>query len=206
MKYDINGVLESIKSTFAKGGTDTAAKANEIKDKVGNAAEGLAKEAEEGPQIHEQAIAALQRMQEMNSSVKEAVGKAYGYAVFPSAARASLIVGVTYGKGEVFEKGNVIGYAGIIQITGGVQVGGETLHVLVLMDNDKALERFKSGKVSFAASASLAMVKAGVIAGKSPEGLRVIMFSEGGEMLEAAIGGQTFKFRPAAIGRLRQAG
>lgn len=175
-------------------------------EQVRNAFKGLTKEAEIGPQLHEEALAALQRMQEMSAALKKLISEAYGFAIFPSAARAALVVGVTYGKGEVFEQNQVIGYAGIIQITGGVQIGGETAHILVLIHDKKALDRLKKGKTSFAANASLGIVKTGIKAAKGPYGLRTFMYPEGGEILEAAIGGQSIKFIPAVQGRLRNAG
>jgi hypothetical protein len=170
-----------------------------------NAAKGLAKEAEIGPQLHEETIAALQRMQEMSADLKQLLSEAYGFAAFPSVARAALVIGVTYGKGEVFVQNQVIGYAGIIQVTGGVQIGGETVHILVLINDEKALDRLKTGKTSFAANASVGIVKTGATAAKGPYGLRIFMYPEGGEMLEAAIGGQSIKFKPAVQGRLRSA-
>jgi hypothetical protein len=80
------------------------------------------------------------------------------------------------------------------------------VHILVILDDKQALERIKSGKTSFAANASLGVVKTGVTAVKGPYGLRVFMYPEGGEMLEAAIGGQSIKFKSAVLGRLRDAG
>ncbi len=199
-------LVEGIKSNVGKGVEAVAKGASGLKEKIDSAAEGLAKEAKIGPQLHERSLAALQRMQENDVSLKKAVEAAYGFAVFPSAARASIAaLGVTYGTGEVFEKGRVVGYAGMAQLTVGTQIGGETLHMLVILDDEDALKRLKSGKISFAANASVAIVKAGSIAGKNPNGLRVFLYSEGGEMLEASIGGQTFRFRAAALGRLRDA-
>lgn len=170
-----------------------------------HAAHGLAKEAKTGPQLHQESMTALRRMTEMSSSLKKTLNEAYGYAIFPSVAKSALVVGVTYGKGEVFAQGKVIGYAGIVQVTAGVQLGGQTLHVLVILDDKKALDRLKGGKLSFAANASVGIVKTGANAAKGPYGLRVLMYPEGGEMLEASIGAQKIKFVPAALGRLRKA-
>jgi hypothetical protein len=177
-----------------------------ILNRFTHAANGLIKEAKIGPELHEQAMGALHLMQEMDSNLKQVLDNAYGYVVFPSVAKAALVLGVTFGRGEVFEKGQVIGYAGIVQITGGVQLGGQTVHILVILEDQKALEQLKSGKTSFAANASLGIVKTGITAAKGPYGLRVFVYPEGGEILEAAIGGQTIKFRPAVLGQLRSAG
>ena len=52
--------------------------------------------------------------------------KAYGYAVFPSVGKAALVIGGAHGKGAVFERGKMIGYATMSQTTLGVQLGGST--------------------------------------------------------------------------------
>jgi lipid-binding SYLF domain-containing protein len=203
MSFDVSNITDSLLSALGKAGESTILGVKSVKDKIEAAAGALAKEAQLGPQLHEQALGALERMQEENTSLKPVVAKAFGYAVFPSAARAAPVVGLTYGMGVVFENARPIGYAGMVQMTAGVQLGGSTLHMLVVFDNEDALELFKAGKISFAANASATLVKAGAIAGRSPSGLRVFVYSEGGEMLEAAIGEQTFRFVPAALGRLR---
>ena len=87
-------------------------------------------------------VVAAQSMKDDPGARLRMIQDAYAYAVFPSAARASAVLGVTYGTGEVFEQGRVIGYAGVVQITGGVQLGGEVLDMLVIMDDHDALDRF----------------------------------------------------------------
>jgi lipid-binding SYLF domain-containing protein len=204
MSLGIDQVTDRILSALGKAGEATVLGTRSVKDKLARAAELLAKEAEMGPQLHQDALGALRRMEEELSSLRSEMARAHGYAVFPSAARAAAVLGVTYGKGVVFVKDRVVGYAGMVQLTAGLQLGGSTLHVLVLLEDEAALERFKAGKISFAASASATLVKAGAIAGRSPAGLRVFVYSEGGEMLEASLGAQTFRFFPAALGRLRR--
>ncbi len=194
---DFSQLSEMLKSAGAKAGESTASKVQALKEKLGETTEGLAKEAETLPTLHDEARAALTRMQEWDKSLKSELEKAYGFAVFPSIGRASLVLGVTYGKGEVFEQNRVIGYAGTVQITVGVQIGGETLHELVIFDTKESLDRFKAGKVSFAANASVAMVKGAAAASKNPSGMRSFIYNQGGEMLEVDIGGQSFRFVPA---------
>jgi lipid-binding SYLF domain-containing protein len=204
MDLEIGELKDRLLAVLGKAGEATVLGSKSVKDTLAKAAHGLALEAQIGPQLHEQALGALKRMKEQRTELKEQVAKAHGFAVFPSAARAAAVLGVTYGMGEVFEQGDVIGYAGAVQLTAGTQLGGSTLHMLVIFDDEQALERFKAGGISFAANASATLIKAGAIAGRSPSGLRVFVYSEGGEMLEASLGAQTFKFVPAALGRLRK--
>jgi lipid-binding SYLF domain-containing protein len=147
--------------------------------------------------LHPESRAALARLLEKKPGLREQVEKAYGYAIFPSLGKAGAVLGVTYGRGEVFEHGQLIGYAGLVQLTIGVQLGGDTGIELVLFDNRQALERFKMGKVGFAANAAAVIVKAGAAATNGPMHLA----PNGGLLIEAALGGQKFVYRPAALTR-----
>jgi len=172
-------------------------------DKVREAVVGLRDERSLGAILHKDVQGALQAIIEANPRFEKIVDQAYGYAVFPEVGRASLVLGGSYGKGEVFERGKLIGYAGIGQMTLGVQAGGGTLTVLVIFANEAGLNRFKQGRMGFAANASVAIIKAGAGATNQYKGDQVFVFSEGGLLIEAAIGVQKFVFRPAALTRGR---
>jgi lipid-binding SYLF domain-containing protein len=143
-----------------------------------------------------QAQAALKRLQAKDPGLKQFLKDAYGYAVFPNVGKAALVLGGAYGRGVVFEQGEMIGYATIGQFTIGVQIGGDTFAELVVFKDEDALERFKQGKVRFAANASAVLVKAGAAATADYEkGVTVFAYASGGMLLEAAIGGQKFNFK-----------
>src|SRR5690242_13882851 len=130
---DFSQIAETAKSVLGKvsestdKGVDTLRGVETLMTKINETAHGLAKEAETLTTMHDEAHAALTRMQEWDQSLKSKLRNAHGFAVFPSLGRASLVVGITYGKGEVFEQDHVIGFAGAVQMTVGVQLGGETL-------------------------------------------------------------------------------
>lgn len=148
--------------------------------------------------IEETAAATLKRLEEKDRGLKQLLKKAYGYAVFPSVGKASLVVGGSYGRGAVFEKGKFIGHATISQFTVGVQIGGETFSEILVFQNKEALDRLKKGKMAFAANASAVLVKAGAMGTKDfTNGVAAMAYSSGGMLLEAVIGGQKFKFKPA---------
>jgi hypothetical protein len=103
----------------------------------------------------------------------------------------------------VFEAGQRVGYAAIVQATVGVQLGGQTFSQVIAFRDKAALGRFKRGKLALAANASAVVVKAGAAASADYEnGAAVLVHAEGGLALEAAAGGQKFVFRPAVLGRL----
>lgn len=147
--------------------------------------------------IHDDVQAALSRLDAEDPGLKRQLKKAYGYAVFPSVGKAALVIGGAWGRGEVYERGKVVGYATIAQTTIGVQVGGDTFTEVLIFESKESLDRFKRGRTAFSANASAVLVKAG--AGGSADfekGIKVYAYSEGGMLLEAAIGGQRFHFHP----------
>ena len=165
--------------------------------------------------LHEDATATLGRLRQKHPNLKDELEKAHGYAVFPSLGRASLVLGGTYGKGEVFEKGKSVGFASLTQITVGVQVGGQTLSELVFFHDREALERFKGGKAAFAANASAGLIKAAATGTSNPSPFTAHAYSRGGMVLELSLGGQKLSFIPTssekgdgkgAMGRLWERG
>lgn len=167
---------------------------------------GLGAEASTLQQLGDECRAAIDRMDAIKPGFKAFLGKVHAYAVFPSVGKAAAVLGGAFGKGEVFERGKLVGYAAVAQLTIGVQLGGDTFVEVVVFESKQALERFKQGRTAFAANASAVLIKATASAAADFEkGGAVYVHSEGGMMLEAAIGGQHFAFRPAVMGRARLA-
>jgi lipid-binding SYLF domain-containing protein len=148
--------------------------------------------------LQDEAAAALKRLEAKDPGIKAFLKKkAYAYAVFPSVGKAAVVVGGGYGRGMVFERGRPVGYATISKLTLGVDLGGNTFTELVAFESKEVFERFKKGKMSFAADASVVIVKAGASATANFEkGAVTFAYSQGGLKLESAIGGQKFKFKP----------
>ena len=156
--------------------------------------------------LNEDVKATVKRMVAADPGLQGLLENAHGYAVFPSVGKASAVIGGAFGKGEVFENGKLVGYAGLVQVTIGVQIGGETFSEIIAFESKQALERFKRGRTAFAANASAVLVKAGAAKSAGFEaGAAVFVSPEGGMMLEAAIGAQKFIFKPAVLGRTRTA-
>lgn len=156
--------------------------------------------------LNEDVRATVKRMSAEDPGISEVLEKAYGYAVFPSVGKAGAVIGGAFGKGEVFERGKLIGYAGLVQVTIGVQVGGDTFSQIIALENKETLDRFKKAKTAFAANASAVLVKAGAAkSARFENGAAVFISTEGGLMLEAALGAQKFIFKPAVLGRTESA-
>lgn len=186
------------KTTKRKSGS-SGKKGNREKAK-GSSGQDEASQAKE-PTLHEQVQATIKKLQSEDPGLKQLMKKAHGYAVFPSVAKAALVVGGAYGLGEVYEQGKVIGHATIGQLTIGVQVGGDTFDELIVFEDEEPFKRFKESRMKFAANASAVLVKAGAAASSNFEkGATVFVYAEGGMLLELAIGGQKFRFKPGKPG------
>lgn len=131
-------------------------------------------------------------------SLKPLLDKAVGYAVFPDVGKAGFIAGASYGKGEVYEGGKMIGYADITQGTFGLQAGAQTFDELLVFMRPQELNDFKSGEFKLAGNVSAVAIKSGA-AGTADTSKGIIAFvrTKGGLMAEASIGGQRFRFTPA---------
>ena len=122
--------------------------------------------------------------------------KAKGYAVFPNIGKAGIGIGGARGKGEVFEKDEVIGSTSVTQLSIGLQLGGQAFSQIIFFKDKKDLERFTQGNFEFGASASAALITEGANASADySDGVAVLTFSKGGLMYEASIGGQKFSFQ-----------
>jgi lipid-binding SYLF domain-containing protein len=139
----------------------------------------------------------LKQASAKDPSLSEYLQKSSGYAVFPSVNKGAAIVGGSYGRGTVYEHGVIIGYADITQATVGLQAGAQQYSELVVFESPQDVERFKAGKLTFAATRSAVALKTGSAASASyTDGVAVFVDPIDGMMFEAAVGGQQFTFQP----------
>jgi lipid-binding SYLF domain-containing protein len=140
---------------------------------------------------------ALNRMEAQDSSLQDFIKRAYGYAIFPSVGKGAIGVGGAYGKGTVYENGQMVGYADLSQATIGLQLGGQTYSELIAFETQNSLEHFKNNKTTFDAQASAVAVKSGASAdARYSNGVAIFTLPEGGLMFEASVGGQRFTYQP----------
>lgn len=124
---------------------------------------------------------------------------AAGYAVFPTVGKGAVGVGGAYGRGQLFERGRLVGYCTLTQASIGLALGGQSYTELIFFEDQEALNRFKSGNYAFAAQASAVALRSGASANaRYAEGVAVFTMGEAGLMAEASIGGQKFSFEPIA--------
>lgn len=143
---------------------------------------------------------------------------AYGYAVFPTVGKGGFVVGGSYGKGRLYQSGDVVGKVTIAKLSFGFQMGGQAFSQMVFLQDKRAFDEFTSGRFEFDATASAVVVTLGAhaqagttgasaSAGTGPsstnqveygynKGMAVFVHPLGGLMYEAAIGGQRFRYEP----------
>jgi lipid-binding SYLF domain-containing protein len=143
----------------------------------------------------------------------------YGYAVFPTVGKGAFIVGAAHGDGRVFEGRKYIGDASMTQVSVGLQAGGQAISEIIFFQDRRTLKDFTRGDYAFGADASAVVITSGAsataatsgtTAGASGgmrdattsagyfKGMAVFTIIKGGAMVQAAIGGQKFSFRPRA--------
>ena len=148
-------------------------------------------------EIQSESQRAMERFVATDSSMEAHFQNAYGYAIFPNVGRGGAGVGGAYGRGTVYEQGDLIGYCDLSQGTIGFQLGGQAYSQVIFFQHKGALDRFTSGEFAFAAQASAVAATAGASADAAYDGgVMVFTMTRGGLMYEASIGGQKFTFEP----------
>jgi lipid-binding SYLF domain-containing protein len=144
-----------------------------------------------------EAEAAVQTMTAKDSSLKDFLDRAYGYAIFPNVGKGGIIAGGAYGRGVVFEQGRPVGYAELNQASIGAQIGGQSFSELIVFENKPALDRLKAGDIDIGAEASAVALNAGAAGAASFQGgMAIFQLPKGGLMASAAIAGQKINFQP----------
>jgi len=144
-----------------------------------------------------ESASAIDRFRAADPTLQAMLDKAAGYAVLPEVGKGGVILGASYGRGEVFEKGAKVGYAELAEGTVGLQLGAQVFSELIVFKTKRALDDFKDGEFSFAANATAVAIKPGA-ASTYDSSSDVVAFThiKGGLMAEAAIGGQKLSYKP----------
>ena len=143
---------------------------------------------------------------------------AYGYAVLPTVGKGGIVIGGSYGTGQVYKNGKVTGEVSLIKGSIGWQLGGQAFSQMIFLEDKRAYDKFTSGEFEFDATASAVAITAGAQAKAGTEGttagasagpatgvqakasyhngMAVFIHAKGGLMYEASIGGQKFTFKP----------
>jgi lipid-binding SYLF domain-containing protein len=143
----------------------------------------------------------------------------YAHAVFPSVGKGALIVGAAHGDGKVYRNHKYIGDTSLTQVTVGVQAGGEAFTEIIFFKDKQAFDAFTAGNFGLAADVTAVAITAGAsgeaaadtgetagasggkrdatTSGSYTHGVAVFTIIKGGAMVQAAVGGQKFSYKPA---------
>ena len=143
------------------------------------------------------AAGALEQMEAADSSLSAAIDEAYGYVVFPSAGEGAFIIGGGGGHGVVYQGRTQVGWASIVQVTIGAQIGGQGYSMVILYKDKAAFDAFKMGQASGIAGAQATAATAGATANSQwNRGVKVVVNNQAGLMAAANVGGQTINYEP----------
>ena len=141
----------------------------------------------------------------------------YGYAVFPTIGKGGLVVGGAHGKGRVYEHGKHVGDTSMTQLSVGLQAGGQAYSMIIFFQDERAFKEFTRENFEFGADVSAVAItaaasgqvgttgaSAGASGGKKDattagnyyKALAVFTIAKGGAMVQAAVAGQKFTYKP----------
>jgi lipid-binding SYLF domain-containing protein len=148
-------------------------------------------------ELSTQVQTALQTARQTDPGLQRFFDTASGYAVFPNVGKGAVGVGGAYGRGQLFQNGQAVGYCSLTQASVGLALGGQAYTELIFFEDQPALDRFKSGNYTFAAQASAVALKSGASTNaRYADGVAVFTMGEAGLMVEASVGGQKFSYQP----------
>ena len=140
---------------------------------------------------------AVQNFKNADPAIQTFIDNSAGYAVFPGVGKGGFIVGGAHGQGLVFEKGKITGEAKMTQASIGAQAGGQSFAEIIFFENEGALNNFKGSNFEMGADVSAVAVSEGASkSAKYQQGVAVFTLPKKGLMVQAAVGGQKFKFQP----------
>jgi lipid-binding SYLF domain-containing protein len=149
-----------------------------------------------------QAAAALQKSttdaltlaKQKDPSLNLVLRRSAGYAVFPAVGTLSVGVSGTYGQGDVYERGRLVGYSDVTQGSLSLQLSAQSYAEIICFATHDALLQFQKGQ--FTPQAAAVPINSGAAShAKYPHGFAVFTMDPQGQSLTAPIGGQKFSYQ-----------
>jgi lipid-binding SYLF domain-containing protein len=140
----------------------------------------------------------IEMFREGDPSLDRFFSKAYGYAVYSDVYKGGfLIIGGGYGKGLVFEQGNLVGRSKLTMLNVGPQLGGQGFSEIVFFRDQSAFDNFTKGNYELSAQFGVVLVKTGIATNTDySDGVAVFVMPKAGLMGEISIGGQRYSYEP----------
>lgn len=137
---------------------------------------------------------ALGKLYAQEPGSRTMVAKARGVLVFPRVVSAGLVVGGSYGKGELLVGGRSEGFYSTTAASVGLLAGADSKAVYILFMTDESLDKFRASKGWTAgADASVSLIKAGADASVDTQTIKQpvvgYVLTNGGLMANLSIDG-----------------
>ncbi|MGA2092665.1 MAG: hypothetical protein ABSH16_04560 [Sedimentisphaerales bacterium] len=146
-----------------------------------------------------QVTEAIAVFKEKDPDIQRFFNSSYGYAVLPKVGKGALWLGAAYGKGQVYEKGKMVGFCDMKQASLGISFGGEYFREIIFFKDKVDLDRFRAEEYTFSAQATGVAATAGAAAKADYQaGMVVFITTDKGLMVDASLGGQKFTYVPAS--------
>ncbi len=81
--------------------------------------------------------AALDGAKQMDPGLQRFFDTAAGYAVFPNVGKGAVGVGGAYGRGQLFQKGDLVGYCSLTQASIGLALGGQSYTEIIFFEDQE---------------------------------------------------------------------
>jgi lipid-binding SYLF domain-containing protein len=158
------------------------------------------KEPYEKVKLESESSDAVSIMKEEDPTLQSFFDKSYGYTVLPKVFKGAFLAGFAYGRGEVYENRQMVGYCDMKQASGGLSLGGEFYREIIFFREQQDFERFTSGEYTFAAQVTGVAIKWGAAAKADyKDGMAVFIMTDVGAMVDASLGGQKFDYEPKVV-------
>jgi len=138
----------------------------------------------------------IAKFKEKDPGMAKVFSDAYGYVIFPTVGKGAIGIGAARGKGDVFERGELVGRSTLTQVTVGFQLGGQAYSEVIFFKDKTALDDFKRGNFEFDAQVSAIALTARASHDLAyNRGVAIVTMAKGGLMYEASVGGQKFSYK-----------
>ena len=152
---------------------------------------------EEKAVLSAQVTEAIAAFKAKDPQIQRFFDSSYGYAVLPKVFKGAVWLGGAYGKGQVFEKGKIVGFCDMKQASLGFSFGGEYFCEIIFFRDEVDLNRFMAEEYTFSAQVTGLAATAGAAAKADYKaGMAVFIATDKGLMVDASLGGQKFRFVP----------
>lgn len=137
----------------------------------------------------------VERLSSDNARLADLFDTAAGYAVFPVVGEGGLLIASGWGRGAVYEKGELIGYASVHEHSIGAVLGGEKWTLVIFFQTKETLDEFEKGKFAWNAKADAVAGDSGANTNtKYTDGVLLLHIDPAGLMGNASAGFSNYKF------------